>query len=426
MLDIKKLIPAFIDVVLFDNYYHTSFSLELEEEILLKEEYIYPETELILLLELVNCLAFLKGEDSKISTLYLINKLANTIIFHRKTKKIYSDNLSLGKLDINYVIKEFSKKGSFEYLNSFRLNSFYSDYEILENILFVGIIYEVYKKIEKTKHNLLIRNPKLKNLILVKKIKKSLLFLKNVLSKPIIKELLINYLNNYKNKGILSIQMLNTLISSNKVRKLYKFIFKTYLNFIEKEKFFDIEKINKFKLYEYFIIKSLFVYLNNKGIIKCKRPLYKKDKILEGYLDNVNFEIFFQSSSPLEKNPVLKYDLNLIEINQTNKKQLYAIPDILLKIDNKFVFIDAKYKSEFDLREDIYQMIGYTQIFNLEEYNFILVYPFKEKIFGGDKQTKVYEFYTNNKSVKIIVTCLDSVENSSILFTKILSDFLKV
>lgn len=426
MLNIKELIFSFIDFILYDNYYQTHFSLDLQEDILLEEEFIYSNSEIQLLLNLINFLAFLKGYNSQFNTIYLIERIENTIIFHRKQKKVYSNNLNLGKLDINYLINEIARVGSFDHVNSIKLKSFYSEYELLENIIFVGILYEVHSKIKITQKNLLSRNPKLSNLKLIQKLNEYLLFLKNILSKPLIEELRIKYITYNNRKKILDNDQLNSIVLSNKGNKIYRIFFRRYLTLIEKEKFFDVEKIDEFKLYEYFVLKSLYKYFKTQGKIDSINPIYNKDKIMEGNLDNKKFEVYYQSSSPLRKNSIEKYILNLGNLKKTNKKNLYGIPDILIKVDNKFVFIDAKYKSAFNLREDIYQMIGYTQLFNLDEYNFMLIYPCKEKQFGGNIQTILYEFYTNRSPVKIIVTCLDDIENGYTLYLKILKDFFKI
>lgn len=419
MLNINELIYSFIDLILFDNYYQTSFSLEIKEEMFLDNKYIYSETEILLLINLVNAFAFAMGYNHNISSLYLIERIANNLIFHRNSTNIYSNNLGLGRIDINYLIKEFSKKGSFENTDSIKLKSTYSEYKLLENIIFVGILYETYMKIKKIKEKLLRENMDLKDLILIQKVEKLLILFKKIFSIPLINEILMEYITDYRKRGILDQNKLNSMILSNKLKGIFKEFFKRYLLFIEKEMFFDLKKIDEFKLYEYFIIKSLHEYFVCKGGINSKKPIYKRNEILEGVINNTNFKVYYQSSNLINKNELKKFDLDLENLKGINEKKLYGIPDIIVKFDDKYVFIDAKYKLEFNSREDIYQMIAYTQIFNLDEYNFILVYPCKEKICGGNEITQLLEFSTNNKQVKIITTCLDDIKDSCKLYSKL-------
>jgi len=133
----------------------------------------------------------------------------------------------------------------------------------------------------------------------------------------------------------------------------------------------------------------------------------------------------------LFKNKLIeKYTYNLEKKCWIKDSKLIGIPDIVIEIEDKeknkkeYIILDAKYKKDYNLREDRYQMLGYTRIFNLEKYNLVLIYPHQtclSKINGYD----IFKYQDSNNNIILTIAGIGSLRNYEItnLFTLIFDHF---
>jgi len=426
MLTKENLFKSLIDVILLDEV-KNKFEHLLEEYIYNEQcKILYNKELFFILLEIVNLYSFIK-ENNIIS---LAKKIIRDLHFTKYKKTIYSNKVLKGKINKKFLVQNFllTKKNK-----KLKITIQDRNYNHLCNKIFFGILYNIY--INTTKNiNYLKKHFTNTEIKILKEIEELMLSFNDILFKENLTQQLIN---EYKQTPyILNEDNLYNLKSLHYCKKEYTELFSAYLIYLKQENiFYSLSELNENKLFEIYILKALFLFFKEKIIEKNLNALVNKDKnaFLVAKNNNIIYKVFFQNSSRLKNKLIEKYTYNLEKKCWVKDSKLIGIPDIIIEIEDEnkeknrkeYIILDAKYKKDYNLREDRYQMLGYTRIFNLKKYNLFLIYPHQtclSTINGYD----IFKYQDSENNITLTIAGISSLRNYEItnLFTLIFEPFL--
>ncbi|SET37491.1 PD-(D/E)XK nuclease superfamily protein [Natronincola peptidivorans] len=334
--------------------------------------------------------------------IYFIRNIIDSLKYTRQKSYKYSKHLIGGKLDKKYVSRLLKSGKDINKIQEFRLIVKEKNYDDYYNLYFAASLMTLVKDLQgiiKDANNI----PEVKELKVYKKIYGVYLKLIHLLNDEIIQDLVLQVKGDINQKH-LQLMMQKTY---KKLPKEYRVFYTWFNKFKNKEKydFLKLDSITVDKVFEYYVLKSIKLFLekNNYQREKQRFLMYNsKGPIFEFINGKSKIDVYFQNSSQLKTGDYIqiRYDEETEHYKKT--KPMTGIPDVILVIKKeaarKVILMDAKYKTNFDNSNDRYKMLGYLKNFKLEDAPCILLYYNKE-IETVSNTTKLYINKTNNPSL---------------------------